>query len=65
MSIKYHENGKGYEYGADHKLTDNFYFVFYSERLSFPLPTGRTRTAIRKSALLWSLRIRRNKLRLR
>lgn len=24
MSIKYHENGKGYKYGADHKLTDNW-----------------------------------------
>lgn len=24
MSIKYHENGKGYEYGADHTLTDNW-----------------------------------------
>lgn len=24
MSIKFHENGKGYEYGADHTLTDNW-----------------------------------------
>ena len=24
MSIKYHENGKDYEYGADHTLTDNW-----------------------------------------
>ena len=24
MNIKYHENGKGYEYGADHTLTNNW-----------------------------------------